>query len=450
VRLRDVRLLAPQDPAAPDALDAHPLVREWFGQRLERTNPDAWHAAHGRLYEHLRDTIQEGETPTLEDLAPLYQAIPHGCRAGRHQEALKEIYMERICRRRGDGELVFYAINTLGAFSSDLAAISWFFQKPYEAPVTTLTAADQAWVLGVAAFTLRGEGRLAEALPAQRAALRIANETAAWGNAATRASTLSEAELLIGEVAAAVATASQSVTYADRSGDEFHIMGNRTTLADALHAAGRREEAERLFTDAEQRQKKQQPKYPLLYSLQGYRYCDLLLAKGERAATRDRASQTLEWARSQNWLLDTALDTLSLGGAHLGLALEIVASQRPAATARHDTRAAQGPLGAAVDGLRAAGTSHNVPSASSPAPPFAAASATGMAPYAISTRSRRSPSRVRCGFIFATWRSNARGSLSRASRRLRRSTGSSTTVHRSLSRPAPMRALSSRRRRGRT
>ena len=34
-----------------------------------------------RLYEHLRDTTKEGNTPTLEDLAPLYQAIPHGSRA---------------------------------------------------------------------------------------------------------------------------------------------------------------------------------------------------------------------------------------------------------------------------------------------------------------------------------------------------------------------------------
>ena len=95
-----MRLLAPPDPAAPDALDAHPLVREWFGERLKATNEAAWKAAHGRLYEHLRDTTKEGKTPTLEDLAPLYQAIAHGCRAGRHQEALDEIYVDRICRRR--------------------------------------------------------------------------------------------------------------------------------------------------------------------------------------------------------------------------------------------------------------------------------------------------------------------------------------------------------------
>ena len=34
-RLREVRLLAPVDPSDPEALDAHPLVREWFGERLK-------------------------------------------------------------------------------------------------------------------------------------------------------------------------------------------------------------------------------------------------------------------------------------------------------------------------------------------------------------------------------------------------------------------------------
>jgi hypothetical protein len=33
-RLRDVRLLALADPADPEALDAHPLVREWFGEAV--------------------------------------------------------------------------------------------------------------------------------------------------------------------------------------------------------------------------------------------------------------------------------------------------------------------------------------------------------------------------------------------------------------------------------
>ena len=45
-------------------------------------------------------------------------------------------------------------------------------------------------------------------------------------------------------------------------------------------------EAETRFRDAEQMQKDDQPDYPLLYSLRGFRYCDLLLAAPERAAWR--------------------------------------------------------------------------------------------------------------------------------------------------------------------
>jgi hypothetical protein len=186
-------------------------------------------------------------------------------------------------------------------------------------------------------------------------------EAKAWTNAAARASILSEAELLLGEVAAAATTAGQGVAHANQSGDEFHMMVRRTTQAAALHAAGKREEAVHLFADAEQRQKKTEPNHPLLYSLRGYQYCDLLLERGEWTAARDRARRTLEWVRPQNWLLNIALDTLTLGRAHLGIALESAALQRSATAARDDARAAQARLGEAVDGLRASGNLDDVP-----------------------------------------------------------------------------------------
>ena len=357
-RLRDVRLLTPEDPSAPDMLDAHPLVREWFGQRLEQANPKAWRAAHGRLYEHLRDSTQEGRTPTPEDLAPLYQAIPHGCRAGRHQEALDDVYKNRICQRDANGKLIFYTFN-LGAMGSDLAAVSWFFQKAYETLVGAL-ATDPGWVLNETSLSLRAQGRFTEALPAMRAALRMNVAANHWRNAAVCASNLSQTELLVGDVAAAVASAGQSVAYADQSGDEFEMMSKRTTHADALHTTGRREEAEELFTDAEDRQKKKWPENPLLWSLPGYQYCDLLLAKREWAAARDRASRTLESNRPRYWLLGAALDRLTIGRGDLGLALSSVAP-RASATMRDHARAAEARLGEAVEGLRSAGTLHHVP-----------------------------------------------------------------------------------------
>jgi tetratricopeptide (TPR) repeat protein len=351
-RLREVRLLAPQDPAAPDALDAHPLVREWFGQRLERTNQDAWRAAHGRLYEHLRDTTREGKTPTLEDLAPLYQAIPHGCRAGRHQEALDDIYAKRICRGDPD-DPEYYSFYKLGASGSDLAALSWFFENPYETPIQTLTEEDRAWLLGNTAFILCMQGRLAEALPARRAELRMHEEAGDWVNAAVAASNLSEPELLVGEVARAMETARQAVAYARRSRDQTVTMENLTTYADAMHAAGRREEAAQLFADAEQRQKNLQRDYPLLYSVQGYLYCDFLLAGGEIGGVRDRAAMILSWEVESDALVDRALVRLALGRARFGLALEHVATLPPPIRC-DDAPATQTKLREAVDGLRAA------------------------------------------------------------------------------------------------
>jgi tetratricopeptide (TPR) repeat protein len=168
-------------------------------------------------------------------------------------------------------------------------------------------------------------------------------------------------ELLVGEVAAAAATAEKAVALAYRAGDAFRMMLYQTTQADALHAAGEWEKAEDLFADAERRQQELQPKYPWLYSVQGYGYCDLLLSRGRAGEALDRAGQTLEWVRPQNWVLDVALDTLTLGRAHLALAVQSLASAPSAETIRADARAAAARLDEAVEGLRASGRNEHVP-----------------------------------------------------------------------------------------
>jgi tetratricopeptide (TPR) repeat protein len=361
-RLREVRLLDPEDPSAPDALDAHPLVREWFGDRLKQTDEAASKAAHGRLYEHLRDATKEGKTPTLEDLAPLYQAIVHGCRAERYEETLKELYTNRICRRHTDNTLEFYSIIRLGAISSDLAMISWLFERPFELAVSALEEVEQSWILSHAAMLLRGQGRITEALPAQRKALRMHEAAKRWSGAATSANNLSETELLLGDVAAAVVTASKAVIYADRSQNDTYSMFVRTTRADALNLAGRRTEAKADFNEAERRQQQSQPEYPLLYSVQGYQYCDFLLAEGDWAAVRDRAMKTLGWFKEDYPLEDFALDRLMLGRAHLGLLLLEIDRGSPLPKSMLEACLVRDSLDGGVDGLRAAGTVDQIPS----------------------------------------------------------------------------------------
>jgi tetratricopeptide (TPR) repeat protein len=72
----------------------------------------------------------------------------------------------------------------------------------------------------------------------------------------------------------------------------------------------------RLFAEAERLQAERQPEYPILYSLAGYRYCDLLLGQGQTAEVLRRASQTLLITEQNHWLLDIGRDHLSLGRAH--------------------------------------------------------------------------------------------------------------------------------------
>jgi nucleoside phosphorylase/tetratricopeptide (TPR) repeat protein len=310
-RLRRLGLLERAESERDRSLDAHPLVREHFGEQVRRAGVEAWREGHRRLYELLK-TKPKDKPETVGEMAPLYAAVVHGCRAGKSQEALDEVWWARIQR----GEEGF-SIHKLGAFGSGVAVLSAFFDPPWEKLATGLSEADEAGVLNHAGFALRALGRLPEAAALIRMGLdrNIALED--WENAAKDASNLSQLLLARGELREALDQAQKSVTLADRSEDAFQRMSKRTALAAAKHAMGLQEEAAAQFEEAERMQKERQPSYPLLYSLASFLYCDLLLDEGRDAEVRERAAQTLEWVEASQWLLDIALDHLSLGRAHL-------------------------------------------------------------------------------------------------------------------------------------
>ncbi|HEX3530288.1 MAG TPA: toll/interleukin-1 receptor domain-containing protein [Thermoanaerobaculia bacterium] len=365
-RLSDLRLIdVPAGPAPP--LDAHPLLRECFAEQVRTQLPAAWQAGHRRLFEVLCATT-EHRPATLPGLQPLYQAVAHGCLAGLHEQACVEVYRDRILR--GTGNDGFYSTKKLGAIGADLGAVACFFTAPWTTLAPSLAPADQAWLLNLAAFRLRALGRLTEAAEPMRAGLAMLVRSENWKQAAIGASNLSELELTRGEIAAAVAAGEQAVTYANRIEDAFEQIADRTTQADALHQAGRCAEARDLFEDAEARQAAWQPEYPRLYSLQGFQYCDLLLAEAERAAWQrwllgeagagetlaaviadcaavgERAEEALRIVlNGSRRLLDIALNHLTLARAMLykaDFALPI-----PPPAHQH--------INAAVDGLRASG-----------------------------------------------------------------------------------------------
>lgn len=194
-RLQDAKLVTVNRETAGAllALDAHPLLREYFAKALREQRPEAWRAAHRRLFEYLCVTTEDKPKPTLEDLQPLYQAVAHGCQAGMQQEARAKVYRDRILR----GTEV-YSAKKLGALGSDLGAIACFFEQPWRRISPALTEADQGWLFNEAADRLYSSGRLTEALEPMRAAVGMVVKHEDWRNAARSASNLSKLELTLG------------------------------------------------------------------------------------------------------------------------------------------------------------------------------------------------------------------------------------------------------------
>ncbi|MBL9175927.1 MAG: hypothetical protein JNL10_20455 [Verrucomicrobiales bacterium] len=372
---------APHPEAREVTVDVHPLIREYFARQLREKQAAGYQAAHSRLFDHLCART-EHRPATLEGLQPLYQAVVHGCLAGRPQEACDKIYFDRI--KRGTGPGGNYSSKQLGAIGADLGAVAAFFEEPWSRLSVNLSTPDQAWLLNEAAYRLRALGRLTEAVEPMRVGMDRLVEQNDWKNAAASASNLSELEVTLGRVEEAVADARRSIEFADRSGDEFQRMVTRTTAADALHQSGEREEARRLFEQAEVLQREDQPQFDLLYSLPGFRYCDLILAPAERAAwqlvvppsggpgsakpgeppeggttnqavlaeAERRGLKFLEWRMPSDSLLSIALDHLTL--ARVALYRTLLDPARPASVdLPHAT--------AALDGLRKAGTLHMLP-----------------------------------------------------------------------------------------
>lgn len=307
-KLRGLGLLAEAGHHAPEELDAHPLVREHFGARLRDERSDAWKAGHDRLYEHLKGVPEKHRPDTLAEMAPLFQAVHHGCQAGRYQGALIEVYRDRITR--GDR---YYLTQRLGAFGEDLGVLGCFFEDLWSEPVGVLNASDRALLLNDAAFRLRAIGRLREAVEPLMIGFEMRQEQQNWRSAGIAANNLSQLLLWLGRIGQAINCAAKGVTYAQRTGDAVQSARRLTTLADALHRNGKLEEAENIFREAEETQASILPAVTRLYSVQGYRYNNLLLTLDRLQEVYERGNFAMEIALAQPVLLDLALAHLTFG-----------------------------------------------------------------------------------------------------------------------------------------
>lgn len=353
---------------SPDSIDAHPLIREHFATHLKRDQPGAFRAAHSRLFDYLCKSTPY-RPDDLDGLAPLYQAVTHGCLAGRHQAACARVYRDRILRDTGNSG--FYSSRKLGVVGADLAAVTEFFEKPWNHISPKINRIYRAWILSEAATRLHALGRLKEAAQPMDAALSMQISQKNWREAAICANNLSELQLTLGCLSDAMTTAHRALAYSDQCSDTAWHIFILTTAADAIHQSGKRLEAGSLYLLAERMLCNARPRFDLLYSLAGFRYCDWLIAPAEQhvwrmyfndeyldfpAEAKHRATTTLKWAIDNDaTLLTIALDHLTLARADLLQAILKTASAKPEPLLEIPQ------INIALNKLRATGTKHELP-----------------------------------------------------------------------------------------
>jgi hypothetical protein len=161
-RLRRARLLAAEDPHNPGQLDAHPLVREYFGQQLQNQRTEAWKECNKRLYEYYR-TLAPELPDSFREMEPLFLAVVCACNVGLLRDALHEVYLPRI--QRGNKS---FAAKVLGVRGALLSALTPFFEQGQWGSLRqtgvegqSLSGEDQLYILTQAGLYLTSTRSLA-------------------------------------------------------------------------------------------------------------------------------------------------------------------------------------------------------------------------------------------------------------------------------------------------
>ena len=355
--LRQLRLLSPPTDQEHGSLDAHPLVREWFGQKLGQESPEGFRQAHSRLYEHLRDhgkPTRDTRRDTIQEMIPLFHAIRHGCLSHRHKRALDEIFWPRIRR-----ESEHFSVNQLGAWAADLDTLACFFEDGWRRLHPSLGSKDCAELIGEAGFDLSSLGRVEEAAHAMTVSMHMHCQAGQWSDARQHAENLAVLYVGLGRLKDARSEAQRSVHIAKQAVQSW-LSASTACLGEVLHRQGLLAEAStqfRLACDA------QVAAAPFLYSLRGAQYAAFLIDVGRAEDVMSEALSLLQWFKESGSraLLDVGLEYLKLGCAfHAALMKE---SGTPLAFKVGGPSLAGDDLNLAVEHIRLAGRRQHAPRA---------------------------------------------------------------------------------------
>ncbi|MCF3171739.1 hypothetical protein IPZ61_00005 [Streptomyces sioyaensis] len=326
--LRRIGLLSSETAGLPETLDAHPLVREHFRDRLGTTANDLWQAGNLALY-----TYYQRRAPTLPataaDMSLLYAAVNHGCAIGLHQDVFDRVLLPRVWQ----GPRQSFSTRILGMVGSEVVALSNYFQMPSWTELRRLepplSQRAQLVVMTNAGLRLRQLGRLDDARHSCGAVLSGINPSTVdpeeTKDAAFAASLYCELLVIAGghqipvpgSDDTAESSAKLAITFADQGDDPYFKMYARSCLAEVYFMMGNVGRARDLFAEAQAISASQKTNLPFLYSQNLYRYAYFAIETGGAESLLADAEQDPGWGLNgdNSSQLSRAIRHLVLGAA---------------------------------------------------------------------------------------------------------------------------------------
>ena len=222
----------------------HPLIKGYFESDFEERNKKL---CHQRIYAYFGENAPE-EPETLEEMQPLFEQVYHGCAAGLYDEALDDVYWEKI--HRGDEHLI---VHKLGAWESNLSLVRTFFPEDgfSQIPLVSKKAA-QSFLLNEAGLALLSTGRPKEAQELFLTAIRKdINETGGkYASAGYR--NLADLQFRTGELESGIESAKNALEMAKKTKRDDYIWVSKGYIAWIFYIMGKSEDAEKEFRQADE------------------------------------------------------------------------------------------------------------------------------------------------------------------------------------------------------
>jgi tetratricopeptide (TPR) repeat protein len=188
----------------------HPLIRAYYLTLLRADNPIQFQAVHSKIaYYYLSTATCIPYNSTLDELAPLIEAVHHACQSGANDEA----YL--IWRERIDKAERFVLLNQLGAYETALRMAMEFFPKgdiSQEPQVKDITS--KRIILNIVGFCLKSLGRLSEAIPFYERGNTLEMIEEDWRNASITCYNLAELHGYRGELNVSANAAKKALYFA--------------------------------------------------------------------------------------------------------------------------------------------------------------------------------------------------------------------------------------------